>query len=63
MEAWVLDFSGAGVCTSSFLDFFFEGDRSLWTVPPPHIMWLSSPPLAATVLVAPKGAESPDSVV
>ena len=40
---------------------FFTGDVSLWTAPPPPLEWLPFPPLAAAVLVKPKGDESPGS--
>ena len=41
--------------------FFFTGDMSLWTSPPPPLEWLSFPPMVAAVLITPKGAESPGS--
>ena len=41
--------------------FFFTGDVSLRTNPPPPLEWISSPPLVAAVLITPKGDESPGS--
>ena len=41
--------------------FFFTGYVSLRTSPPPPLEWLPFPPLVATVLITPKGAESPGS--
>ena len=40
---------------------FLTGDVSLRTNPPPPVEWLPFPPLVASVLIAPKGAESPGS--
>ena len=39
--------------------FFFTGDVSLRTNPPPPLEWISSPPLVAAVLITTKGDESP----
>ena len=44
-----------------FLDFFFNGDWSLWTGPPPPLEWNFCLPLVTVVLITPKGAESPGS--
>jgi len=41
--------------------FFFTGDVSLRTGPPPPIEWLPFQPLVVAVLITPKGAESPGS--
>ena len=41
--------------------FFFTGDVSLRTNPPPPLEWISSPPLVAAVLITTKGDESPGS--
>ena len=41
--------------------FYFTGDVSLRTNPPPPLEWLPFPPLVAAVLITPKGAESPGS--
>jgi len=41
--------------------FFFTGDVSLRTGPPPPLQWLPFPPLVAAVFITPKGAESPGS--
>ena len=41
--------------------FFFNGDWSLRTGPPPPLEWTSFPPLVTVVLITPKGAESPGS--
>jgi len=41
--------------------FFPHGDWSLRTGPPPSLGWNSFLPLVTTVLITPKGAESPDS--
>ena len=41
--------------------FFFNGDVSLRTNPPPPLEWISSPPLVAAVLITTKGDESPGS--
>jgi len=41
--------------------FFFTGDVSLWTGPPPPLEWLPFPPLVAAVFITPKGAELPGS--
>ena len=41
--------------------FFFTGDMSLWTSPPPPLESLLFPALVAAVLITPKGAESPGS--
>ena len=41
--------------------FFFTGDVSLRTRPPPPLEWLPFPPLVAAMLIKPKGAESPGS--
>jgi hypothetical protein len=45
----------------SFGFFFFTGDVSLRTNPPPPLEWISSPPLVAAVLITTKGDESPGS--
>jgi len=42
-------------------DFFFTGDVSLRTGPPPPLEWLPFPPLVAAVFITLKGAESPCS--
>jgi len=46
-----------------FLDFlfYFMGDVSLQTGPPPPLEWLSFPPLVTAVLSTFKGTESPGS--
>ena len=48
-----------------FFPFFLSdhplGDVSSGPVPPPPLEWLSFPPLAAAMLITPKGAESPGS--
>ena len=44
-----------------FLDFFFYGDWSLRTSPPPPLERNSFPPLLTAVLITPKSAESPGS--
>jgi len=44
----------------SFEFFCLTGDVSLQTGPPPSLEWLQVP-LVAAVLIAPKGAELPDS--
>jgi len=41
--------------------FYFTGNVSLRTSPPPPLEWLPLPPLVAAVLITPKGAESPGS--
>jgi len=41
-----------------FFFYFFPGDVSLRTNPPPPLEWLPFPPLVAAVLITPKGAES-----
>ena len=41
--------------------FYFTGDVSLRTNPPPPLEWISSPPLVAAVLITTKGDESPGS--
>jgi len=41
--------------------FFFTGDVSLRTNPPPPLEWLPFPPLVAAMLITPKGDESPGS--
>jgi len=43
------------------LEFFFMGDVSLRTGPPPPLKWLPFPPLVAAVLITPKNAVSPGS--
>ena len=43
------------------MDFFFNGDGSLRTGPPPPLEWTSLSPLFAAVLITLKGAESPGS--
>ena len=45
-----------------FLGFFFlRGICPCGLVPPPPLEWTSFPPLVTTVLITPKGAESPGS--
>ena len=41
--------------------FYFTGDVSLRTNPPPPLEWISSPPLVAAVLITTKGDESQGS--
>jgi len=41
--------------------FFFTGDVSLRTGPPPPLEWLPFPPLVAAVFITPRGVESPGS--
>ena len=44
-----------------FLGFFFFGDWSLQTGPPPPLEWNSILPLVTAVLITPKGSEPPVS--
>jgi len=41
--------------------FYFTGDVSLQTGPPPPLEWLPFPPLVVAVLITSKGTESPGS--
>ena len=52
-----------GPCSRRFSPsgFFFTGDVSLRTNPPPPLEWISSPPLVVAVLITTKGDESPGS--
>ena len=58
-ETWTVDPSVAGLSPSGFFGFFSERELVLANVIPrgsPPLEWLSSPPLVAVVLLAPKGA-------
>ena len=60
---WDRDPDGFAILLRVFIlfIFYFYGDVSLRTNPPPPLEWISSPPLVSAVLITTKGAESPGS--